>query len=151
MKTLILIRHANALSAYEARVQTDAERPLSQAGLVKAAASAQELLRQSLRPNIILTSPLLRAVQTAEILAQHLQAPVSKETVLNGLHDDRTVCEFLTDQLSEHEVVAAVGHNPNIAYVTHVFCKQVLHFSPGSFAVLNFEDPHHPQLTFFGE
>ena len=45
----------------------------------------------------------------------------------------------------------AVGHNPSVAYVLHLFCKEIHHFAPGSFAVLNFENPHHPQLTYFGE
>lgn len=151
MKTLILIRHANALPGYEAGVQTDAERPLSDEGFQKAAHTAQLLLGQKIQPDIILTSPLLRAVQTAETIAQTLPAPVSKETVLNGLHDEQTVRDFLTDQLAEHDTVAAVGHNPNISYLTHLLVKEVYHFSPGSFAVLNMTDLQTPRLTFFGE
>ena len=151
MKTLILVRHANALSGLEARVNTDAERPLSQEGQKKADKTAQTLKSRGIKPDIILTSPLLRAVQTAETLSQTLGGQLSKETILNGLHADREVCEFLAEQMHEHDTVIAVGHNPNVAYVLHLFCKEVRHFAPGSFAVLNFENPHHPQLTYFGE
>ncbi len=151
MKTLILIRHAHALAAYEARVSTDAERPLSDEGREKAAYTARSLAQRGLRPEVILTSPLLRAVQTADILAHTLQAPVSQETVLNGLHDEQTICEFLEEQLQHHEVLAAVGHNPNISAVSQLFCKQAHHFAPGSFAVLDFENPHHPKCIVFGE
>lgn len=151
MKTLILVRHAHALPGYEARVKTDGERPLSDEGKQKAAQTAQNLADRGVTPDVILTSPLLRAVQTAEILAQKLNAPVSKETVLNGLHADRDVCEFLARQLKEHDTVAAVGHNPNVAYVMNLFAKEVRHFAPGSFAVLDFENPHRPKLTYFGE
>ena len=151
MKTLILVRHANALSGLEARVNTDAERPLSNEGKQKAAKTAQALKERGIVPQIILTSPLLRAEQTAEILKQTLGGQLSKETVLNGLHADREVCEFLAGQMQEYDTVIAVGHNPNVAYVLHLFCKEVHHFAPGSFAVLDFSNPHRPQLTCFGE
>lgn len=151
MKTLILVRHAHALPGYEARVKTDGERPLSEEGKQKAAQTAEALFKRGVTPDVILTSPLLRAEQTADILAQKLNAPVSKETVLNGLHADRDVCEFLARQFRDRDTVVAVGHNPNVSYVTHLFVKEVHHFAPGSFAVLDFEDPHRPKLTFFGE
>lgn len=151
MKTLIIVRHANALSGWEAQVNTDAERPLSPEGIQKAAQTAQALKARAIAPDIILTSPLLRAVQTAETISQTVGGPISKETVLNGLHADREVCEFLANQMQEHNTVIAVGHNPNVAYVLHLFSKEIHHFAPGSFAVLNFENLHHPQLTYFGE
>lgn len=94
MKTLIIVRHANALSGWEARVNTDAERPLSPEGIQKAAQTAQALKARAIAPDIILTSPLLRAVQTADTISQTVGGPISKETVLNGLHADREVCEF---------------------------------------------------------
>lgn len=94
MKTLIIVRHAIALSGWEARVNTDAERPLSPEGIQKAAQTAQALKTRAIAPDIILTSPLLRAVQTAETISQTVGGPISKETVLNGLHADREVCEF---------------------------------------------------------
>ena len=53
--------------------------------------------------------------------------------------------------MQEATCLAAVGHNPNIAFVLHLFTKQTRHFAPGSFAVLNFDDPHHPQLVQFEE
>ena len=82
MKTIILVRHAHAMTAYEAGVQTDSARPLSDEGRQKAAQTARELASQNIRPQIIFTSPLLRAVQTSEILAQTLGAPVSAETTM---------------------------------------------------------------------
>lgn len=151
MKTIILVRHAHAMTAYEAGVQTDSARPLSDEGRQKAAQTARELASQSIRPQIIFTSPLLRAVQTSEILAQTLGAPVSAETILNGMYDEPAVRDFLTEQLEKYDTVLAVGHNPNISYMTHLLGGQVYHFSPGSFAVVNMQDETHPQIISFGE
>ena len=151
MKTLILVRHANALPAYEAGVTTDAARPLSEEGRQKATLTARALAEQNLHPQVIYTSPLVRAVQTAEILAQTLGAPLSQETVLNGMYDESSVRDFLAEQLQGHDTILAVGHNPNISYLTHLLCGQTYHFSPGSFAVVNMQDENHPQILSFGE
>ncbi len=149
MKTLILIRHANAIPAYEARVNTDAERPLSQEGLLKAAQTAQAIKARGLKPEVILTSPLLRARQTAEIVAQTIHAPISQETVLNGYYSDAEVRDFLLEQLQTHDVIAAVGHNPNVSYVTHLLAREVHPFAPGSFAVIDVQ-PNSTKLIYFG-
>ena len=149
MKTLILIRHANALAAYEAGVRTDAERPLSESGQEKAIRTAHAIAAKQLQPEIIFTSPLVRACQTAEILAQTLHAPGCQETVLNGLHDEEQVAGFLTEQFETHYIIAAVGHNPNISYLTHLLCHEIHPFSPGSFAVIDMTQS--PRLLYFGE
>ena len=151
MKTLILVRHANALPAYEAGVKTDTERPLSEQGRQKAFHTAQLLAGKQPRPQIIFASPLVRAAQTAEILSQTLGAPVSQETVLNGLYDEKNVWDFLAQQLDQYDTVAAVGHNPNISYLTNLLCHEIYHFAPGSFAVLNVTDRQAPRLILFGE
>ena len=151
MKTLVLVRHANALAAYEAGVQTDAARPLSTEGRQKAAQTAHTLAEQKIRPQIIFASPLLRAVQTAEILAETLGAPVSQETVLNGLHDEQTVRDFLTEQLQQYDTVLAVGHNPNISYLAHLLGGRVYHFAPGSYAIVDMQDKDKLQILSFGE
>lgn len=149
-KILILLRHSYALSGYEARVSSDAQRPLSPRGLEKAAQTASAL-KQQFKVDLILTSPLLRAVQTAEILAAGLNTSIVKESILNGMADDRDVCEFLTAQFDTDKTILAVGHNPCVAYVTHLLCGQVRPFSPCSYAVIDMQDEMHPKLINFGE
>lgn len=151
MKKLILIRHAHALTVYEAAVQTDAQRPLSSQGRQQAAQTAKTLLKQGIKPNIILTSPLLRALQTAKILSGIWQVPVCQENRLNGFYTDLEVRDFLLEKTKEEPIVAAVGHNPNIACVAQLFCNKLLHFSPGAFAVLEMEQEHSARLLSFGE
>ncbi len=151
MKTLVIVRHAHALPGYAAGVNSDAERPLSSEGMEKASVTAARLLQLGIKPGLIITSPLLRAEQTAGILAQTLGAPVETSFELNGLKDERDVCDFLQEQLLRTDCVAAVGHNPNVTYVTHCLAGQVRTFLPGSFAVINMDNPQEPQLTYFGE
>lgn len=151
MKTLIIVRHAHALPAYEAGVNSDAQRPLSLEGREKASVTAARLQQQNIKPGLIITSPLLRAEQTACILAEILGAPIEKSFELNGLKDEQEVCDFLKEQLAHTDCVLAVGHNPNVTYVTHALTGQVRTFLPGSFAIINMDNFAHPQLTYFGE
>lgn len=151
MKTLVIVRHAHALPGYAAGVDSDAQRPLSQEGLNKAALTAARLGQLGVKPGIIVTSPLLRARQTAAILAETLHAPVQEDSELNGLKDEQDVCEFLKEQLEHADCVLAVGHNPNVTYVTHALAGQIRTFHPGSFAVIDMTAPEKPGLTYFGE
>lgn len=151
MKKLILVRHANALSTWEAKVESDRLRPLSPAGQEKAQHTAQALAKQGIHPEIIFTSPLVRATQTAAFLSKTLEAPVQPENILNGFASDSEVCEFLTAQFDTYHTVLAVGHNPNITYVGHLLFREVLPFAPGAFAIINMDDDLNPQLMFFGE
>ena len=50
----------------------DAERPLTQAGAAQTTREAHGLARLGIRPDLILTSPLTRACQTADTLAHAL-------------------------------------------------------------------------------
>jgi phosphohistidine phosphatase len=149
-KTLIIVRHAHALPGYVAKVNTDAERPLSEEGFEKARHTACELARQNIQPNLIVASPLLRAQQTAEVLAQTLKTPIQTATELNGLYEEEDVYGFLWEMLQTNDTVIAVGHNPNVSYLTHLLAKEVRPFSPGSFAIFTFTDKT-PKLVFFGE
>jgi phosphohistidine phosphatase len=63
---LYLIRHADALPVEAANTGSDAERPLSAAGQDQARALADGLCRRGVRLQYLVTSPLVRAQQTAE-------------------------------------------------------------------------------------
>lgn len=150
MKTLVIVRHAHALPAYVAGVDSDAQRPLSNEGRQKAALTAERLNTLGIKPARILSSPLLRAQQTAAVLAEVLHAPAEEAAELNGLKDEQDVCDFLREQMEHADCILAVGHNPNVTYVTHLLAGQVRTFYPASFAVLDMTGTS-PRLTYFGE
>ena len=151
MKTLVLIRHAHALPTYQARVDCDALRPLSPEGQQKAAFTATRLAQLALKPNLIVTSPLVRAVQTAEIIAQALSCPVEQLTELNGLHDEHSVLELLLQRASPQQTLIAVGHNPNMTYLHQLISGHIRVFAPGAFAMCKWDDQNTLQPITFGE
>jgi phosphohistidine phosphatase len=128
---LYLIRHADALpagalapgsdpgpSAAETSdpVAADAVRPLSDLGRQQCRALAGALQRQGIRLTALVTSPLLRARQTAELLREHLPPPaldVVECPELGPAGKRKKLTEFVRD-LGGH-AVALVGHNPDLS------------------------------------
>ena len=70
---LYVVRHGHSPSVEESGVATDAERPLSPRGKEDAGALARHMAGQGSCPQIILTSPLRRALATATELNKILK------------------------------------------------------------------------------
>ncbi len=151
MKKLILVRHAHALSCAEAKVSFDRLRPLSARGQEKARQTAQSLQTHNVHPQIILTSPLERALETAKLLADTLSAPIQIESILNGYAMEEEICHFLIKQFNSYDTILAVGHNPNITYMAHRLIRQIYPFAPGSFMIINMDNVTQPKFVYFGE
>lgn len=77
---LFFLRHGQA--DWPDWTQPDDERPLTKPGRKEVRAVAQLLVRLKAAPDLILTSPLPRALQTAEIAAEHLEVQCVQEALL---------------------------------------------------------------------
>jgi phosphohistidine phosphatase len=105
---LWLLRHADAADG-----MPDDERPLTDKGRVQADAAGKALLRLGENIDICLTSPKLRALQTAERACEPLGAPVRIEPALAGEPFD---VQRLTAGLGD---VLLVGHDPSFSLLLH--------------------------------
>ncbi len=87
MTQLLLIRHGQSTWNAEGRIQGWADPPLSETGLDQARKLAQRLAADGYTLAAIYSSPLLRARQTAEQVAQALELPVQADERLkeNGV------------------------------------------------------------------
>jgi broad specificity phosphatase PhoE len=81
---LILIRHGETDWNVEGRYQGQADPPLNQRGLAQAHQLAQKLRGVGL--DVLYSSPLRRALQTAQILAEALDVPLHTEPRLMEIH-----------------------------------------------------------------
>jgi phosphohistidine phosphatase len=90
--------------------RSDDERPLTQEGKTEVAAVAKLLSRLEIAP-VILTSPLPRASQTAEIAAKYLKVKVRVEPLLRPGFDATRLGELLKDFSGKSLMV--VGHEPD--------------------------------------
>jgi broad specificity phosphatase PhoE len=84
MTELILIRHGETDWNVEGRYQGQADPPLNQAGLDQARLLVKEL--RDVHLDVLYASPLRRALQTAQILADSLKVPLHLEPRLMEIH-----------------------------------------------------------------
>ena len=82
------MRHGIAADLGEGGVLKDADRPLTLEGRAKLKLAAQGLRELGVKFNVIFTSPLLRARQTAEVVAEILDLP-HKVKILDSLAPGR--------------------------------------------------------------
>lgn len=76
---LTLLRHAQSEGNAQGVLQGQSDFPLSEIGLQQAEALAQRWSRERICFDTIISSPLKRALQTAEILAARLSVPLEQD------------------------------------------------------------------------
>ena len=117
--TLYLMRHAEAMPVGTNGGKTiarDTDRPLSDSGEKAARLVGRALARLDSTVALIMTSPLLRAVQTGQIVGRELgkQATLRTSTNLNpGFTSEKLVEEILA--LNDGGNIVAVGHQPDLS------------------------------------
>lgn len=147
MKRLALVRHGHSPAAVAAGVDSDTLRPLSQQGLEGARESALKLKASGVRFGLILSSPLLRAAQTAEVLSRELGVPVATLEELDGGCGPALAWKALCPVFKEHDAVIAVGHQPVMGLLAGALLrKPPLPFSPADFALLALGERFNPEV-----
>ena len=110
---LLIIRHAIAVERGTPDIP-DEERPLTRKGERRFRQAARGLARIEARPDVLLTSPLPRARQTAEIAAQAWgKVKAKKADVLAG--GSFAEIAGILDKLPRDITVALVGHEPDVS------------------------------------
>jgi phosphohistidine phosphatase len=116
MRELLVVRHAIALERSEGRERglEDAQRPLTDEGSEKMEAAARGLVRLQSRCSHILSSPLLRAQQTATILQRHYpDAAMSQLEELAPSYSSEECIEAVNH--CRERQIAIVGHEPGLS------------------------------------
>lgn len=128
---LFLIRHAHASAG-----EPDDVRPLSERGRAEARALADTLSRHDEPPVLVLTSPLLRARQTAEEIAHAAAAELRVEPALGPGTTLAALRETIGD---ETRSVAAVCHQPDCSEIAASVTGDDPGFAPGGMTELRLE------------
>jgi phosphohistidine phosphatase len=111
---LYLMRHANAGLPRENPV-LDAKRALVKEGKDQCILMARTLSALKVQVDVIVSSPLKRALQTAQLVGTELgyDAKVQISPAL-GLDADYADFQEMLAQYAEYDGILAVGHNPNL-------------------------------------
>jgi phosphohistidine phosphatase len=140
---LLIIRHAIAYPHGTAGYEED-DRPLTPEGRRKFELAARGLARIVGPPDVLLTSPLPRARQTAEIAAEAWGGPsLTEEAALAAADIDAVLAAV--DRHPRDARVAVVGHEP---YVSELLARLLgtdetdrLEFRKGGAALINLPGP----------
>jgi phosphohistidine phosphatase len=120
---LFLLRHANA----DTKAATDDARPLSDKGIAQAQKVARFCEVNRLKPEIVLSSPVLRAYETARIFVDVLKGElVSARWLACGMRAETALDELRAYQ--KFQKVMLVGHEPDFS----LFATHLLGFGDGS-------------------
>jgi phosphohistidine phosphatase len=126
---LYLVRHAEAAPG-----EPDELRALTDAGRAAARELGERLSEDGVRPDAVLTSPLLRARETGEAIARATGA----ETVADErLEPGATAASVLAAAAGRGETVVVVGHQPDCGLITTALTGDVRSFPPAAVAVID--------------
>ena len=112
---LYILRHG--LAAEASAAGTDSERPLTAEGVRKLIKIAAGMAQLRLSLDLVLSSPYLRARQTAELVAETFKARKRTEftEVLEPGADHSDLIKLLKGRGGELENVLLVGHEPYLS------------------------------------
>ncbi|MDB5032453.1 histidine phosphatase family protein [Mucilaginibacter sp.] len=136
MKKLLLIRHAKA--THETGF-TDFERPLKPSGLQDAAIMAGRLKQHAYIPQLLVSSPSLRTMSTANVFSQHLAIPAAEEvsSIYEAGQDE--LVDIISQLIDTHNFIGLVGHNPGIGQVLYHLTGEIYSVPPGAVALIEFD------------
>lgn len=114
---VILVRHAEAVNVGDDGVATDFDRHLTPHGREQAAKLAEAFAARGVAPSVVVSSPLVRAMQTAEpllrLLAMTTGEPMVCDILAAGAMKRRKLTKYVEGLHAD--VAVLVGHNPDLS------------------------------------
>ncbi|WP_224746943.1 SixA phosphatase family protein [Pelovirga terrestris] len=137
MKKLTLIRHAK--SDWSSGAASDFERPLNRRGNKAVPLMAGRILERGSVPDLLVSSPAQRAVETTVLLAHELDLPQEQLIYRRDIYEatPATLVDVVR-QLPDVEHIALIGHNPGLSELGRWLCAQAPEWLP-TCAVLELE------------
>ena len=124
MMQVFLVRPGIAIDREDPKCPPDAERPLTPKGMKRSHAAALGLHALKIHPDAVLTSPWLRALQTAEIFCEVMGFSSKKIVQVDALKGTSTPAELFRELAKlKAKTVLCFGHEPHL----HLVIGQVLH------------------------
>jgi phosphohistidine phosphatase len=147
MKTLYIVRHGK--SSWEYNVPDD-ERPLLEKGIKRTKKIAAYLHAQGIKPDMMISSHAVRALETAKIIAAALDYPT------DDIHISRQLYHAFTDNIYDelYQVsdmacnVMIFGHNPTFTAFANHFLEPKIDWLPTSgLVVVDFQIDSWTELS----
>ncbi|MBS1509268.1 MAG: histidine phosphatase family protein [Bacteroidetes bacterium] len=124
MKTLLIIRHAKSDQSFWGN---DFERPLNDRGKRDAPEMAKRVMVRNINPDVLVSSPALRAKKTAMLFAEAMKKDPEAIVYISSLYHapSREFYEVIKLLNNAHHTVALFSHNPGITYFVNELVNDV--------------------------
>lgn len=121
---LYILRHGEAADRGDPRYENDADRPLVRKGIRRTRALARVLRRLDVTFDVILSSPLVRARETAQIIEQELRLESRLELTehLAPAGDVEKLVHRMNQLRPTPENILLVGHEPDASRLISLLC-----------------------------
>jgi len=132
MKTLYIVRHAK--SSWGFAEQPDHERPLLEKGKKRTRKLINFLLKENIKPDLIISSTAIRAIETAGYIAGGLAYDlelIKEDPSLYNAGSEQIFNQFL-DLSDSHNSIMIVGHNPSLTNFVNHWLKPPIDWLPTS-------------------
>ncbi|MBB6609907.1 histidine phosphatase family protein [Pontibacter sp. Tf4] len=126
MKTLYILRHAK--SSWEFEELSDHDRPLNKRGRTDATLMGRELSSRGVLPELIVSSPAVRAITTATLVGRELGYDPDDVVIDDRIYgaDKNTLLEVVQETPLEHENMMIIGHNEAITDFANMLSPEVV-------------------------
>lgn len=141
MKTLIICRHAKADYPEDT---ADFDRPLKEKGILDAEKQGKLLAEHDFLPDLILSSPAKRAIQTARIVAEKIGYTAMIEENLSIYHEGMGNLVSIIKALPEEvNTVMIFGHNPTLSDSVRYLLNMYHPFDMPTSGMVCLENPYN--------
>lgn len=132
MKTLYVMRHAK--SAWGEPGLDDFERPLLEKGKKRTRTIIEYLKKKDVKPGLLLSSPAVRALQTAQIMLHGLGMDKEALRIEKSMYtsDSEQLEDLFFDLPSTVDEILMVGHNPAVTNFVNRFIDAKIDALPTS-------------------
>jgi len=147
---LYLVRHAIAEDANGS--EGDSLRPLTEKGREKMRRIADGIKELGVFPDLIVSSPYIRASQTASVLAKELgyKEEIAYSDFLMPMAEPDDMIGEINEKFSVEELML-VGHEPNLSSLASVLLAGTpnlsINFKKGGVCCLSVDDLHYDRIA----
>ncbi|MBL7866309.1 MAG: histidine phosphatase family protein, partial [Cyclobacteriaceae bacterium] len=129
-KQIILLRHAQ--TAGKQAGQRDYDRVLTPEGEAQARKAGHHMIRNSLHPDILISSSALRARQTSLLINESTRLAQDRMVFLDTLYEaDGDTWLLQLRQLDDrYNTVICVGHNPTLSWLASHLSRRPIDLAP---------------------
>lgn len=138
MKTLYILRHAK--SDWSNAALSDFERPLNERGRKAAPLMGKAMKKRNFKPQTIVSSPAVRARQTAEAVkaAAQIESEIKFDSRIYEAHP-QTLLEVVSEIDDANDSALIVGHNPGFENLVRILTDKIEPLPTAALAVVNLE------------